>query len=562
MIRRRLRRGLLAAALATAAALAWAQEADKTIVDLQPARITSMQALPAGRGAIVLTNLNPAVNAWFLLEIRHADGTASAYHLENADPAGQRIGLQPDAAGRLSISAAAGTHTCVLWPGNALAQAGATALPFAPLCEGRLYLRNAVRGNRTTLEATTEFLRDHVWRGEQIIGFVKRQFYVDAFAQHATPLPGQPAASAVRALSDGPAPASLATGYDARVGWPADLGIDIGTREGVTLGQWYRAAGLDAVFVSVIQPATLAADVRRAALDEVEAAALDYLVAFDLSAFDLGFSLGTEHPRLGWSDRVPESRRDLRLPGPDGIDRATPLVRTGMLSPALEARTAATFTGGFKREHGAFAYGALAESNRGSHYGFIEQGVIFSTLQPGLSTLYVLDDGSVGMKTWTRADDRLLGRIRHARQNGVPLVERAATGGASVEGSLLDRWGAGNWSGSADEKLRTLRAGACLVEQAGRRFLVYGYFSTATPRAMARVFVAYGCRYAMHLDMNALEHTYLALYAHRDSRITVEHVVQGMSVLDKEVRGALVPRFLGFPDDRDFFYLVSRKDRR
>jgi len=79
---------------------------------------------------------------------------------------------------------------------------------------------------------------------------------------------------------------------------------------------------------------------------------------------------------------------------------------------------------------------------------------------------------------------------------------------------------------------------------------------------MAHVFQAYGCRYAMHLDMNALEHTYLALYPRSGSGIGVEHLVQGMAVLDKSVGTALLPRFLGFPDDRDFFYLVVRKDRR
>jgi len=103
--------------------------------------------------------------------------------------------------------------------------------------------------------------------------------------------------------------------------------------------------------------------------------------------------------------------------------------------------------------------------------------------------------------------------------------------------------GIGNWSGSADERLRTLRAGACVVEQAGRRFLVYGYFSSATPRAMARVFLAYGCSYAMHLDMNALEHTYLALYPRSGSRLGVEHLVPGMSVLDKSLGATLMPRF-------------------
>ena len=61
--------------------------------------------------------------------------------------------------------------------------------------------------------------------------------------------------------------------------------------------------------------------------------------------------------------------------------------------------------------------------NHGSHYGFIENGVVFSKLQPGLATILMLHDGSLEMKTWTEADNKLLSGIRHARQNGVPLIE-------------------------------------------------------------------------------------------------------------------------------------------
>jgi len=189
--------------------------------------------------------------------------------------------------------------------------------------------------------------------------------------------------------------------------------------------------------------------------------------------------------------------------------------------------------------------------------------VVFSRLQPGLATLTVALDGQVGMATWPAgAGAQGAGGLRHARQNGVPLLERDPAGGPGLPGALVDQWGPGNWSGSADEQLRTLRAGACLVEAGGRRFLVYGYFSAATPRAMVRVFQAYGCAYAMHLDMNALEHTYLALYPRSGGRAGVAHLVQGMAVLDRQAGGALVPRFLGYADDRDFFYLLARPARR
>jgi hypothetical protein len=234
---------------------------------------------------------------------------------------------------------------------------------------------------------------------------------------------------------------------------------------------------------------------------------------------------------------------------------------TGMVSPAIAGRTIATFAGGFKRQHGAFKWGPFSTVNHGSHYGFIEQGVILSKLQPGLSTLYVLNDGTVDMKTWRQKDEALLPDIRFARQNGVPLLETDAATGLGVPGALVTQWGAGNWSGSAEVQLRTLRAGACLKEDRGRRFLVYGYFSTATPSAMARTFQAYGCKYAMQLDMNAPVLTYLALYLRSAGKVQVEHLVAAMADADAtDADGNLLPRFIGFADNRDLFYLFMKAD--
>jgi hypothetical protein len=183
---------------------------------------------------------------------------------------------------------------------------------------------------------------------------------------------------------------------------------------------------------------------------------------------------------------------------------------------------------------------------------------VFSKLRPGLATIYILEDGQLGMKTWTRDDEALLPRIRYARQNGVPVIERDPAGVEGVPSAFVSRFGAGNWSGSQDGNFRTLRAGTCLQETAARRFLIYAYFSSATPSAMARVFQAYGCSYAMLLDMNALEHTYMAVYALRGSDLQVEHLVRGMEVLDKSEGGRLLPRFLGYADNRDFFYMLRR----
>jgi hypothetical protein len=93
----------------------------------------------------------------------------------------------------------------------------------------------------------------------------------------------------------------------------------------------------------------------------------------------------------------------------------------------------------------------------------------------------------------------------------------------------------------------------------GKRFLIYSVFSDATPSAMARVFQAYQFNYGMLMDMNALEHTYLAFYRRSGNVMSVDHLLSGMSVLDKtSPSGVVIPRFLGYPDNRDFFYVMRR----
>jgi len=542
-----------------------------TILDLQPFRTQATLGVRRADGAVgsaTLINLNPNVNAWFVLTLDWgASGTTASYHLESArrdrpptlvaGPPGSVLVEFGDqsAACQLPFAADAG-------PARALEPAQRSGLPFAPLCGGRLYLRNATIGRSSTLEKVTDFLRDHVWGGEKIVTFVKQELYRDAFLEQGRPgsapddwaaPPFAPAAARVD-----PAKADLAVA-------PPHLGLEVESpRAQLAVGRWYGLRGLEGAYFSVLMPEAIERSVLVGhepsvnPLSGTEATALAYLVAFDLASFDLHFTLGTDHPRLGWSPRPPPQSRDPLLPGPDGIDSAVPLVNTGMVPPTDTARTVAAFAGGFKREHGAFRFGPLAERNHGSHYGFVEQGVVFSKLQPGLATVYATVAGEVDMTTWTVADAARMAGIRDARQNGVPLVESDARRGLAVPGPLVNLWGEGNWSGSANEDLRTVRAGLCLLEGGARRYLVFAYFSSASPSAMARVFQAYRCRYAMHLDMNALEHTYFALYVSQGGQRTVEHLIDGMDVLDRHSGEQLAPRFLGFPDNRDFFYITRR----
>ena len=254
-------------------------------------------------------------------------------------------------------------------------------------------------------------------------------------------------------------------------------------------------------------------------LDGVEASALCYVIAFDLDQFELGYAQRHRASGRGVVRSHPASDEGSRIAGTGWHRQHRPLTATGLVNPDDARRTVAVFTGGFKRTHGAFKQGELGLKNHGSHYGFVENGVVFSKLQPGLATIFALDDGSIEMKTWEEADNTRLPRIKHARQNGVPLVEFDEASQSPVPGRLVGRWGPGNWSGSEDRKLRTIRAGAAVQNSDGKRFLIYAVFSAATPSAMARVFQAYRCQYAMLLDMNALEHTYLAVYRRSDSQM-------------------------------------------
>lgn len=512
---------------------------------------------------VQLISTNPAINTWFVLRVEEADARRpSFYHLENTDPEVWQISLGGDGDDPfILIEGDDDAEECAPWSGRSpeLEEAGDTGLPYAPLCDGRLYLRNRVSGSRTNREAIAEFLRDNVIFGDSIVNLIKGTFYEDAFLEDSDEIEEADAGAVVEAL--GQANLSRFPVMNASPGF--DL---VGAEGGMEAGSWYAVEDAPGIYSSVMQPGMISDEILNRSgetnwLDGVERNANVYLVAFDMSRFELGYELGTDHPSFGWSSRPSGAGRDWSIPGPDGFNSPAPLVMNGMLSPALLDRVAATFTGGYKRDHGAWRFGPMATYNNGHHYGFLVNGTLLSRLWPGLATIYVLDDGTFGMTTWTEEMNELLPRLRFARQNGVALINPDPETGEGVPGDLVTSWGGGNWSGSADAQLRTLRAGSCLREVDGRQFLLYAYFSTATPSGMARTFQAYGCDYAMLMDMNSQEHTYMALYPQIDDDdwIEAEHLVSGMANVDQNSRRGAIPRFVGFADNRDFFYLLRRE---
>lgn len=541
----------------------------KTPLELQKFRRTSsIRVRGAGgrEGVAVLVDLNPRIHDGYVLVLRWSDGEETRLHLENARPDLHRLDLDPAYPSGLVIAGPGAPRPCDLWselvPGR-LREIEKSERPYTGVCDGDVLVRHRTQGSRTAREWAAEFLRSNVSGGEALTSLVKETVYPDAFLERAELAAGAEAAAAPIDGPGAPPPALVSAAHRGDRLVARDLGIPTSAREAMVAGRWYPAAGVPGVFVSLMTAGRVAPEVversRVRDLDAVERDGLVYLVAFDLGRFDLGYALGTDNPGVGWSDRVPDSVREPSLPGPDGFDDLSPLEPTGMVPPQDADRVVATFAGGFKRLHGAFHAGALARVNSGSHYGFVEDGVVLSKLQPGLATLFALDDGDVRMKTWSRADDALLERVRSARQNGVPILERDPQTGTGVTGALVGRWSEGNWGGSQEARLRSVRAGTALLESAGRRYLLFGYFSSATPSAMAVVFAAYGCPYAMHLDMNAPEHTYLALYRAGEGALEIRHLVRIMGSLDKTSGGTTVPRFLGYADSRDFFYLTTKR---
>src|SRR6202035_6121607 len=103
-------------------------------------------------------------------------------------------------------------------------EARRSGLPYAPLCDGRLYLRNPVVGRATKLEKVTDFLRQHVWGGEKFVTLVKKEVYRDKFLEQAAP---ESNSHSVVVRDEAPAAAVHDVARASLTVTPPDLGIDI-----------------------------------------------------------------------------------------------------------------------------------------------------------------------------------------------------------------------------------------------------------------------------------------------------------------------------------------------
>ncbi|HWS64824.1 MAG TPA: hypothetical protein VN325_18855, partial [Steroidobacteraceae bacterium] len=247
----------IAVALAAGSSIfaASAGDAPITIADLQPDRTVvraEIRRAPDEIGSASLTNLNPHINSWFVLTLDWpASGEHQSFHLENSESQ-KSLALSANPEGSLRLEIGGPSNPCQLKfavhsTSGLLEEARKSGLPYAPLCDGRLHLRNSVVGRATKLEKVTDFLRQHVWGGEKFVTLVKKEVYRDKFLEQAAP---QSNNHSVVARDDAPAAAVRDIARASLSVTPPDLGIDIDAQtQSMVEGEWYAVRDLADVFV-------------------------------------------------------------------------------------------------------------------------------------------------------------------------------------------------------------------------------------------------------------------------------------------------------------------------
>lgn len=499
-------------------------------------------------GSAELVNLNPSISSWFLVKVKWPTGESASYNIEN--PFGDAQTLELNSVG-IQLRSKDGVTTCDLFQEgknylkNSFPQ---SSLGYVSLCGAKLFLLRQVTGGDGG---------EDLHLGPGVLPAEAFDSGKEAFRRGSV----SPAAGGRQEVL--PRAAIVKASAPVYLG---GLGLSLRNDGSVKPGEWNPLKYHQGIFFSSASPSNID-ETRlnsRLSLAQNEAGFTAFMVAFDLDQFDFGWTHGTTLPGVGWSEK---NTTGLSVHptwgGPDGFADLKPLVTPGSMNPIYFPRLAGTMCGGFQRRDSAFRpnIAPLGQQNFGSHSGFIQEGVVLSTLNPGLATFIVRKDGGVELKTWSTEDAHRLKDIRFARQNLGPILERGATGVAIVNPAVSSQ-GQGNWSGNILGSFLTPRSGICLARNQGKTFLIYGFFQNATPVAMSWVFQGYGCEYAMHLDMNSPTKAYLGLLANVGGHYVVENPLTSMAQANSSVnidgQVVRVPRYVGAPDINDFFYILRK----
>jgi hypothetical protein len=478
-----------------------------------------------------LVSLNPDINKWFLLK-----RNGKTYHLENVS-AKNKISISND---NLIVKAGIGfsEQKCSLWNALSAKRIAKYKNPYYPLCNGLVYLR--LDRSSTTRLSLTEWATEKIRKvsfGESFINFLKPLIV----ATHAEAAEDRAVAHQESRKRSG---GSL---LDAQINAlsPVEpvsvenhLGVSIKNNEKfVRYGKWYQTNMHDGIYVSLMIPQIVAPSVLNSFPRKVktiknnEMDKLAYFTAYDLSKYSLNFVHGTTYPGLPANTKHKENYKTI-----------------GSIPPYKINSAVSVFIGGYKKTHGTFKYG----EHQGKTYGFMENGVVLSKMEAGLATIYSTKDGEVHIGKWPKDKNEeaiLMKNVVSARQNGVMIIDNYEPG------KHINSWGGGNWSGDVNGNLRTLRSTVCMQRTNGKKYLVFGAFTAASPNTMARVLQSYSCEYAMQLDMNAYMYLHNAIFKFdKNNQIDIEYLHTEMEY----PKGLKRHRYVMDNNNRDFFYVYKK----
>ncbi len=542
--------------------LSWSEFANAgSVLDLQENSTTSEG------DQFLLVTLNAKVGGEYLLQFKSGENfqlsPARGVNLSLVDRTSILVNSNSSSTKDLFEN-----FTCVELTDKAKIQAAIKAVKdesYVRLCNGTVFVHRQTVGYESATEKAANYLRDS-WgqAGDGIVNFYK-EHRLDQGVE--AEISDEHQGSTLPIIRNYFKPAQLAAEKQ-KIKIQKSV-LDIQTTEetgSLTPGQWYQAKNFREFSVSILTPEMIESTILKSNKDRVgtlqpnESKNLVYLVAWPIDSYNMGWSKGVTEPQVAWSERAVGGAHENKF-GPDGFAQIAPLISAAKVRPDLAEDTIATFSGGFQRKHGAFKWGPMSLVNNATHYGFIENGVLMSSLQPGLMTMYMDQHGNIDLRVWGE-NTPSVNDLTFARQNGVALVEGGSDTTVGEPGRYVNNWGFGNWSGSAEKALYTPRSGACIVRDNDKTYMIYAYFTATTPNAMARVFQAYGCDDAIHLDMNSAAHAYFALNKkiteNGKSHFHVEHLVKEMAGSDHIIGKERTPRYLYVSDFRDFFYLYTK----
>ena len=528
--------------------------------------------LRVGSNEIELINLNKNISSWYLITLKVPKQNPVTLNLQTNSRLVKEVTLNPDAPTGIMVEKLDGTKVpCGVFDHAVLKKQGKQG--YEMICNNLVALRfdqpvaatfstssiaDGIRGAATWMGAPT-LGEDIANFGKMIVNLVDSPEIVEKVGVDA---------KAKQNLKQTP-PAAKIQKAGTTIG-RTSLGIEIDEKilpkdKQMLAGEWYPAKNYPGAYISILNPEMVDADIlktyadRVGALNETERTAAVSIVAFDLSVYSFGWNRGSDLD-VNWSPMYGKARPNPF--GPDGFGDLKQLAAPGYVPPMFLPSTVAVFSGGFHRKHSFFVYGERSNTNNGNHYGFMEEGVLMSTLHPDLASFIIYKNGDVALHPWTKADDDNIQNIRHVRQNGIAPIEFDAQTNTVVPHPFTKDSNLSNYWAGINNLTCVPRGVAFTMEKEGRKFLAYAYFSRATPNAIARVMQAYGATGAIHLDMNSAYNAYFSMVHALNNGFKVEPLAHDMSGGNKSVtidnKPSVAPRYLVTPDKRDIFYVYKR----